>query len=269
MVFKNMPFIRIGPLMFKFGGTHEGPANLVPFKTIGLYLFGEKGFIISFINLAGNIVLLAPIGFLVPFVYRNITWRKTIVLAVAAGLAIEGMEALLHVGIFDIDDVILNGLGFMAGYLAFIIAAKKIRWTRYKIIIITATALIAAAPGLYSFTFYRPHKPPVSSVRSADTIQPHRIDTGKVETAQLPDPCGGTGGTGQIVSVGKNTIIIKLHNGTNKTIKITKQTKIKNSAGPLPVPGLKTGDRVTVVIGLNGDDDSIASVILVCNAKNK
>jgi glycopeptide antibiotics resistance protein len=124
MVFKDMPLIRIGSLMFKFGGTQEGPANLVPFKTILPYLLGEKGLLIAFINLVGNIVLLVPIGFLVPFVHRNMTWKKTLVLAVAAGFVIEGMQAVLRVGIFDIDDVILNGLGVVVGYWSFRILAK-------------------------------------------------------------------------------------------------------------------------------------------------
>src|SRR5260221_6947657 len=121
MVFKDLPLIRIGALRFNFGGTQEGPANLIPFKTILPYLLGEKGWLIAGINLVGNIVLLVPIGFFVPFVFRNMTRKKTLVLALAAGLAIEGMQALFRVGIFDIDDVILNGLGVMVGYWAFTI----------------------------------------------------------------------------------------------------------------------------------------------------
>ena len=111
MVFKDVPLIRLGRLMINFGGTHEGQANLLPFKTILPYLLGEKGLMIAGINLIGNIVLLIPIGFLTPFVYRNMTWKKSLALAVSIGFAIEGMQALLHVGIFGIDDVILNGLG--------------------------------------------------------------------------------------------------------------------------------------------------------------
>ena len=67
MVFKDVPLIRIGSLMIKFGGSHEGPASLIPFKTILPYLLGEKGLIIAGINLVGNVVLLVPVGFLVPF----------------------------------------------------------------------------------------------------------------------------------------------------------------------------------------------------------
>ncbi len=126
MVFKDLPVIRIGPLMFRFGGTQEGPPNFLPFKTIIPYLLGEKGLIIAMINVVGNIVLLIPIGFLFPFIYQSMTWKKTIALAVAAGLAIEGMQVLFRVGIFDIDDVILNGLGVIAGYWMYITVANKL-----------------------------------------------------------------------------------------------------------------------------------------------
>ena len=127
MVFKDVPLIRIGSLKINFGGSHEGPANLLPFKTILPYLLGEKGLIIACINLAGNIILLVPIGFLVPFIYQHMTWKKSLAPGVAAGFTIEGMQAVLRVGIFDIDDVMLNALGVMVGYWAFTILVKMIR----------------------------------------------------------------------------------------------------------------------------------------------
>jgi len=45
--------------------------------------------------------------------------QKSLILAIASGLAIEGTEAVLRVGIFDIDDIILNGLGVMIGWYIF------------------------------------------------------------------------------------------------------------------------------------------------------
>ncbi len=125
MVFKEMPLIRIGHLRLNFGGTQEGPANFIPFKTILPYLMGERGWMIAGINLIGNIILLVPIGFLAPFVHWNMTWKKSLILAVAAGLALEGMQAVFHVGIFDIDDVILNGLGVMVGFWGFTMLSRK------------------------------------------------------------------------------------------------------------------------------------------------
>lgn len=145
IVFKDVPLIRIGSLMINFGGSHEGPANLVPFKTILLYLLLEKRLMIAGVNLVGNVVLLMPIGFLIPFACRNMTWKKSFALAVAAGFAIEGMQAVLRVGIFDIDDVILNGLGFILGYWAFTILAKMVRSMKPKNITSTAVMVLAAA----------------------------------------------------------------------------------------------------------------------------
>lgn len=125
MVFKDVPIIRIGHLMLKFGGADaNGQANFVPSKTIVPYLLGDKGPVIGGINLIGNVALLVPIGFLAPFVYGNMTWKKSFVLAVAAGLVIEGIQVIFRVGIFDIDDVILNGLGVMVGYWAFLLLYK-------------------------------------------------------------------------------------------------------------------------------------------------
>ena len=136
LVFKYLPLIRIGRMRFRFGGTQDGPANFIPFKTILPYLLGEKGFMIAVLNLAGNILLLVPIGFLVPFIYPNMTWKKTLVLAVVTGFALEGMQALLHVGIFDVDDLILNGLGVMAGYWLFMIRAKRLLSMKSKDIVV-------------------------------------------------------------------------------------------------------------------------------------
>jgi glycopeptide antibiotics resistance protein len=125
LVFK-IDFIRIGHLRFRFA-PRLGETNLIPFKTISSYLHGEPNWSIAILNLVGNIVLLAPIGFLVPLVYRQMTWRTSLALAAAIGLSIEGMEVLLRLGIFDIDDVILNALGVMLGYWANRVFANRAR----------------------------------------------------------------------------------------------------------------------------------------------
>ena len=132
MVFKDLPTIKIGQLMLNFGGTDVGYGpNFVPFKTILPYLLGHKGWIIAGINLLGNIVLLVPLGFLAPLIFRDMSWKKSFMLAVVAGLSIEILQTVLHVGIFDIDDVILNALGVMIGYWKFIFLAKWIREGKY------------------------------------------------------------------------------------------------------------------------------------------
>ncbi len=132
MVFKDFPLIRIGHLMFNFGGADaNGRANLIPFKTISMYLFGNMGWIIVGINLVGNVVVLMPIGFLLPLVFRGMTWKASLILSVVTALLIEGMQVVFQVGIFDIDDVILNALGVMLGYAVFILFLKCVRVLRH------------------------------------------------------------------------------------------------------------------------------------------
>lgn len=116
MILRQIPVIHLGHVMLNFGGADTGPANLVPFKTISLYLFGHQGWMMIFFELIGNIGLLVPFGFLMPLVCRKMTWWLSLALAILVPLVIEGLQVMLRTGRFDIDDVILNGLGIMIGY---------------------------------------------------------------------------------------------------------------------------------------------------------
>ena len=181
MVFKDLPLIRIGSLIINFGGTQEGPANLVPFKTILPYLLGEKGFMIACINLFGNIILLVPIGFLVPSIYRNMIWKKTLAVAIATGFAIEGMQVLFRVGIFDVDDITLNALGVMVGYWAFTILAKKAPSVKSENRMITTVMvmLVAGMAAFYAVVVYQKIQPPARFRLRAANGQSDRFDNGK------------------------------------------------------------------------------------------
>lgn len=264
MVFKDVPTIRVGHLMLNFGGANAGQhANLLPFATIGPYLLGYKGWIIAGINLGGNIALLVPLGLLLPFLRRNITWKKTLVVAVAAGLAIEILQTVLRVGIFDIDDVILNALGVMLGYWAFVILARWVVSRAYKKILVTAIIGIAAT-AVAAYAVY-PRGQPVNPGMGAGG----RLDSlGTEQEGAIPqgrDLCGGTGGTGEIVGQGNHTITIKRRDGVVQTIHLTDRTRIRTSAGPASELDLKMGDHVTLVI----DASETASVVLVCPSSGR
>ncbi|HUS26183.1 MAG TPA: VanZ family protein [Nevskiaceae bacterium] len=247
MVFKDMPTIRIGQLMFNFGGTDGGhPANFVPFKTIVPYLFGDQGLVIAGVNLIGNIALLVPIGLLAPFVFRNMTWKKYLALSVAAGLIIEITQAVLRLGIFDIDDVILNALGVMTGYWACVVLAKWVRSRKYKNIVITAIIVTAAIAAAF-YALYPKGQPVVNPAERA--------------ASQSDNLCGGTRGTGQITGIGDNTITIKRNDDSLQTINLTNRTTIRTSAGAASKTDLKVRDRVTVVV----DESETAATVLVCS----
>jgi glycopeptide antibiotics resistance protein len=125
VVFKLIPVIRIGHLRFRFAGTHTGPGNFVPFKSIVPELLGRGNLLIDMVNFFGNIILFMPIGLLAPFVVRSMSWQKALVLGVLTGLSFEVMEVVFHVGIFDVDDIILNAFGVMAGYGVFVLFKRR------------------------------------------------------------------------------------------------------------------------------------------------
>src|SRR6266404_4590867 len=71
---------------------------------------------------------------------------------------------------------------------------------------------------------------------------------------QSGDLCGGTGGNGQIVSVGNNTFTLKRNDdGSKQIIHLTNQATIKTSTGSVSLSNLKAGERVTLVGGPNLD----------------
>jgi len=81
---------------------------------------------------------------------------------------------------------------------------------------------------------------------------------------QSGDLCGGTGGNGQIVSVGNSSFTIKRNDGSSLIVNLTQQATIQTSTGPASLSDLKTGDRVTLVGGPNPDGSFTANTVMVC-----
>ncbi len=256
MVFKDIPAIKVGQLMLNFGGTDGGHApNFIPFATIGPYLLGYKGWIIAGINLAGNVGLLVPLGFLLPLVFPNISWKKSLVLAVLSGLAIETMQTILHVGIFDIDDVILNALGVMLGFAAYVYFFKWLREKKYFYIV--AALVVVAVACAAAFYFIYPWGQPVNRAMQAGVEE--------TSVSQTGDLCGGTGGIGVIASVGDSTFTIIKKDGSNLNVALTGQAIVKTSAGLISVSDLKAGERVTLVGDAHDDGSFTADAVFVCS----
>ncbi|QHS53215.1 VanZ family protein [Edaphobacter sp. 12200R-103] len=127
VVFKAVPTIAIGHMRIRFAGTHTGPSNLVPFKTIATQLAGRGNHLVAMVNLLGNIVLFLPLGFLAPLAFPIDTWRKAIVLGICSGLSCEVLEVVFRVGIFDVDDLLLNAFGVLLGFAVFALFEPKSR----------------------------------------------------------------------------------------------------------------------------------------------
>ena len=95
----------------------QAGGNTDPGRSLRFYL--DRPIKEAFLQVGGNLVLLAPLGVLLPLVWT--TLRGPIRLALVTGilsLAIETIQGLLVMGrAFDVDDVILNVAGVVLAYL--------------------------------------------------------------------------------------------------------------------------------------------------------
>jgi len=96
-------------------------ANFKPFATIKLFWVSRRLNVEYKVNnLLGNILLFIPLGFLLPL----LIWRfRNIFLIVFTGFLLsvfyECTQLLTGIGIFDVDDMILNTSGTLVGVLIF------------------------------------------------------------------------------------------------------------------------------------------------------
>ena len=141
-----------------------------------------------------------------------------------------------------------------------------------KAIYIIILVIVVAAATFFGYKVY--HRSQLQESNGADSGQSIRIANGKGKIPQSGDLCGGTGGNGQILSVGNNSITIKLNRdgrllkkGSSQIINLTGQTTIKTSSGTDSVSDLKTGDNVTIAGKPNPDGSITAKMIVVCNGK--
>lgn len=111
-----------------YGRTQDNGAyryNLVLFREIKRFFIYRKqlGFESFVINIFGNVLAFVPFGLVLPIISsRNRKFFNILLLSLELTLTIELMQLLLKVGCFDVDDILLNTLGGIIGYLCFALA---------------------------------------------------------------------------------------------------------------------------------------------------
>jgi glycopeptide antibiotics resistance protein len=109
--------------------------NLELFKEIRRFItYREQlGFESFVVNILGNILAFAPFGFMLPLL--NIKYRKffnMLFVSLLFSLAVELVQLYLKVGIFDVDDLLLNTFGGIIGFLSFLICNAIVGWLNPK-----------------------------------------------------------------------------------------------------------------------------------------
>lgn len=96
--------------------------NLVPFKEIKRFIqyrnvLGQKAVLL---NVLGNILAFVPFGAFVPIFSKRCRriW-VTVLYSFELSLLVELLQLIFRVGSFDVDDLMLNTLGGMIGFLIY------------------------------------------------------------------------------------------------------------------------------------------------------
>lgn len=107
--------------------------NLIPFMEIRRFIvyrdYVSTGAFL--LNLIGNLLVFFPVGMLIPL------WRtkktgciRILVYTFLFTFCIESLQLVTKVGVFDVDDLMMNTLGGLLGWLCYCLAIKLFRWAR-------------------------------------------------------------------------------------------------------------------------------------------
>ncbi|HEV7331017.1 MAG TPA: VanZ family protein [Flavisolibacter sp.] len=132
VLFKGLFFFRIVPTSSYYKRHHSNSTysgyNLVPFRTIKLFLSDSASASAAFFNLAGNILLFVPFGLLLPLIIRSTaTFSRTVLATILLSVFFEVYQYIARIGKADIDDIILNTVGGATGYALYLMVRRVVR----------------------------------------------------------------------------------------------------------------------------------------------
>jgi glycopeptide antibiotics resistance protein len=101
-----------------FGPGGSGQVNLVPFQSlVDSFSLGDFWVAIVLVDLAGNFLLYFPLGLFVALRFRALSIWTWALMVVALTTAIEILQGFVLNRSADVTDVLMNGLGGVAGFL--------------------------------------------------------------------------------------------------------------------------------------------------------
>jgi glycopeptide antibiotics resistance protein len=116
VIAKNLDNYNIA--LFKKSYAH---ANFIPIKTLYYYLSMNEPAEVATENIAGNILIFLPYGFLLALAFEKLrSWKRLLLAVFLSSLFFELTQLLFYLGNFDVDDILLNSLGGLLGYCCFL-----------------------------------------------------------------------------------------------------------------------------------------------------
>lgn len=102
-----------------------GNNNFIPFESIFDIMFNDNlSIAIKMKQIVGNIILFIPMWFLIPLILKGKnSFKNALLIWILSSLSIELLQCLISLLLWfsykvtDIDDILLNVLGFVFGYI--------------------------------------------------------------------------------------------------------------------------------------------------------
>lgn len=112
---------QIQPLLFNASQMFPPRINLIPVVYLLDYLIAGE----AVLNVVGNTAMFIPIGIIWPMVFKELdSHGKVIAAGVGFSLCIEVLQLPFFDRVTDIDDLILNSVGFLIGYSMYLLVKK-------------------------------------------------------------------------------------------------------------------------------------------------
>lgn len=108
--------------------------NLILFKEIKRFIVYREqlGAFAVTANLLGNVLIFLPFGMLVPFLTKRFKqFWSVVLLTFEVSVLVELVQLVARVGSCDVDDILLNTMGGMLGFVCYAIAVRCRRKLHY------------------------------------------------------------------------------------------------------------------------------------------
>lgn len=114
-------FLLLSDWYGRSGEMQDYHCNLVLLKEIKrFWIYREQlGIRAVLQNLVGNVLVFVPFGFFMPMASRYRSFLTTAFYSFGISLCVEIFQLITKVGSFDVDDLLLNTIGGIVGYLIF------------------------------------------------------------------------------------------------------------------------------------------------------
>ena len=114
-------FLLISEIYGRTGEMQEYHYNLILFKEIRRFwnYRNQLGIFATATNLLGNVLIFLPFGFFMAMASKYRSFLDTVIYSFALSLIIELSQLFMKVGCFDVDDLLLNTMGGVLGFVAF------------------------------------------------------------------------------------------------------------------------------------------------------